>query len=106
MGQLNIRTGMTGTYQIRGNVLEFTVNEIIYRDIDLEIEVSGAFGYSWENYKPNTMTLEKPIIYKFPITAIETKTMTFGKNYELTRNVIKIGGIEYYKMTDDVNDKF
>ncbi|GHT90907.1 hypothetical protein FACS1894140_0400 [Spirochaetia bacterium] len=102
MRQLGIRFGMTGTYLIKGNVLEFTVNKIIYRDFDLEIGVSGASGYSWENSPRNTITLEKPIVYKFPVTAIETKIM----GHEFTRSVIKIGGSEFYKMRDDVNDKF
>jgi hypothetical protein len=104
MRQLPLRVGMTGVYTIKGNVLEFQVNKMIYLMTDSEIEVNGMSGYAWENSKSNTIIFEKPIIYKFPVTVIFSKE--FGKNNELTRETITFGGQEYYKLSDNVNDKF
>jgi hypothetical protein len=103
MRALPLINSMSGTYTIKGNVLEFRVNKVYYGIHHLGIEY-GINGYDWINDETNTITFEKPLVYKFPITSISTKT--FGRDGDLQRESITIGGQNYYKLSDDVNDKF
>jgi hypothetical protein len=104
MRQLPLRVGMTGLYTIKGNVLEFHVNKMFFSVHDSTIEANGVSGYSWENSNQNTITFVKPIIYRFPVSAIFTKN--FGPDDDSTRETITFGGQEYYKMSDNVEDRF
>lgn len=62
-----------GYYEIKGNVLIFFVNKVV------------------SNKK--TELLDDPLVFKFPITKVQT--VVFG-NGELVREMIQIGGFEYF----------
>jgi len=106
MGQLKICHCLIGTYKIKGNVLEYTVNKILYTMHGIDIEYDGSFGSQWEDYVLNTITLSKPMIFKFPISGITTETIKSEWNGTYTKETIGIGGVKYYKMSDNVNEKF
>lgn len=67
-----------GFYEIKGNVLIFFVNKLVTNvNVDL---------------------LDEPLVFKFPITKVQT--VTFG-NGELVREMIQIGGYKYYLYDDN-----
>jgi hypothetical protein len=85
--------GMDGTYSIKGNILEFYIDKII-----TEVRAGNGHGTYDLTYIENTII---PKIYKFPISDIVIND--FG---EFKRETITIGGKNFYKFTDDVNNKF
>jgi hypothetical protein len=93
--------GLNGNYSIKGNVLIYTVSQIYFLVNDSEINYSAGLGYQWGNSAINTLILEKPIVYKFPITSIVTREIYEG----LTRETLRIGR-DFYRMRNNVNDKF
>jgi len=98
MQNMPIASSLNGSYVIRGNVLIYTVTEIgiIMNNADIVYE---PWGYNWESSTGNKLTLEKPIIYRFPVSAIETRS--WGS--DLSRETITIGGRSFYKLSDNVN---
>jgi hypothetical protein len=100
MKNVPIASRLNGSYTIRGNVLIYSVTEIYFVMNNSEI-MQGANGYEWENIEGNKLTLEKPIIFKFPVSNIGTRT--WGS--DLTRETITIGGQDFFKLSDDVNDR-
>jgi hypothetical protein len=89
---------LNGSYVIRGNVLIYSVTEIYFEINNADIRLSPG-GYNWDNSTTNKMTLENPLVYKFPILNIETITWTSG----LSREALTIGGRNFFKFSDDVN---
>jgi len=112
MRNFGIITGMSGTYIIKGNVLIYSVSEIYYSMNGIEIEYTGGFGYQFKESKPNTIKLENPLVFKFPISSITVKEFDNEFKFEpdepekIKRETITIGNKDFYKMRDDVNDKF
>jgi len=102
MRELPIVYCLKGAYIIKGNVLTWSVNEIEYSMTGLELSWSGAFGYEFSNAQKNTIRLEKPVIYKFPVSTI-TKKKIGDKDFETEVTIITIGGHDFYKMSDGVN---
>jgi hypothetical protein len=76
-------SGMAGIYSIKGNVLEFRVDEII---------LPGD----------GNRYLKNPIIYKFPVSNIVVIENSGNSKTE----IITLGGIDFYKFTDDINFTF
>jgi hypothetical protein len=100
MSPLQISYGMNGTYTIKGNVLEYRVTEIYIRNTG---RINDSInGYSWEESGRNTIKFETPIIYKFPVTEIHIREYDFGLKLE----TITIGGINFHRFTNNVNNKF
>ena len=56
----------------------------------------------YDTHCPITWThrLEKPIIFKFPVSAISSIDGGFGQ-----RETINIGGINFYRMSADPNER-
>ena len=105
MSLLPIAKEYNGEYKIKGNVLIFSVNSIVFIDAhpDYEGWKSKSCLEEWgENSRINTMNFAAPLIFKFPVTAIYTEKVYDG----LIRNVIKIGSVEYFKYSADVNHKY
>jgi hypothetical protein len=101
MSKIGIGFGMNGNYTIRGNVLIYSVTQVYFIMNDSEINYSAMSGYQWRNTIQNTFTLEKPIVYKFPVSNIAAREIFKG----LTRETVTIGR-DFFKMRDDINDKF
>ena len=112
MRELNIINGIYGTYTIKGNVLIYSVSEIYYSMNGIEMEYSGAFGYDFKESKRNTIKLENPLVFKFPVSSITVKEFDNKFKFEpeepdkLKLETITIGGKNFYRMSDDVNEKF
>jgi hypothetical protein len=92
---------MNGTYTIKGNVLEYRVTEIYILNTGRIID-DAISGYDWETSGRNTIKFETPIIYKFPITEIHIREYDFGLKHE----TITIGGINFHRFQNNVNNKF
>jgi len=105
MRELDIIRGINGTYTIKGNVLTWYITEIYFIIDCIELDWSGAFGFEFTDTKQNTIRLEKPIVYKFPISNITNKRVVDFWGNEHEKSTITIG-IDFYKMSDDVNNKF
>lgn len=99
MKNMPIASHLNGSYAIRGNVLIYSVTEIYFvmNNGDIKYE---PWGYAWDSSRANKLTLERPIVYKFPISSIETRYWAFSG---LSRETLTIGGQEFYKFSDDVN---
>jgi hypothetical protein len=98
MQNVPIAGHLNGSYAIRGNVLIYSVTEIYFVMNNGDIR-SMTWGYYWDNSTGNKLTLEKPIVYKFPVSNIETVSWTSGLSCE----TLTIGGRNFYKFSDDVN---
>jgi hypothetical protein len=104
MSNLDISYGMNGTYTIKGNVLEYCVTEIFIRNTG-RIIFDPINGYDWDQRGRNTIRFDPPIIYKFPITDIHIRE--YGINgTELKHETIAIGGINFHRFKNNVNNKF
>jgi hypothetical protein len=101
MREMALILGLNGSYIIKGNVLIYSVSQIYIMMNDSEINSNAAFGYQWKNTTYNTLTLETPIVYKFPITNVVTREIFEG----VTREVLIIGR-NFFKMENNVNQKF
>ena len=101
MTPLKISYGMDGTYTIKGNILEYRVTGIYIQNTGGIID-NAITGYSWGQSGENTIKFETPVIYKFPVTGIYIKEYDFG----LKRETITIGGINFHRFTNNVNNKF
>jgi len=99
MQNMPIVTRLNGSYTISGNVLIYSVTEIniIINNADIKMYPGG--WYSWGSSEKNKLTLENPIVYRFPVSNIITKI--FGSDRSL--ETITIGGREFFKFSDNVN---
>jgi len=98
MTNVAIASHLNGSYVIKGNVLIYSVTEIYFELNNGDIR-EQPWGYDWDNSTINKLTLEKPIVYKFPVSNIETMSWTSG----LSRETLTIGGQDFFKFSDDVN---
>ena len=98
MKDIPIASRLNGTYEIRGNVLIYSITEIYFYMNNADIH-GYPWGYSWDNSTENKLTLEKPLVYKFSVSNIVTKYWTSG----LSRETITIGGHDFYKFPDEIN---
>jgi hypothetical protein len=107
MRHVSLIFGTNGSYTIRGNVLIYSVTQMYIIMNNSEI-IYIFFGHQWEDTTLNIITFERPIVFKFPITNIETRSWTYDDSDEIifSRETITIGGRDFFKMRDDVNDKF
>ena len=96
MDGLKLLLNLTGTYSIKGNILEFQVNQIQYTIPGNDVEYNGMMGFEWLNAKTNTISLSAPIILQFPVTNITTRN-------DSAYPIITIGGIDHYRILDNVN---
>jgi hypothetical protein len=98
MTNMAIASRLNGSYVIRGNVLIYSVNEIYFEMNNADI-IYEPWGYTWDKSTINKLTLERPIVYKFPISNIETRFWEFSG---LSRETLTIGGKDFFKFSDDV----
>ena len=105
MRELPIIIGMNGTYTIKGNVLTWSIKEIFYNATNCEIDWNNNSGYEFAKPEKNIIRLEKPIIYKFPISNITDKKIT-DEDVDVTTTTMTIGGHDFYKMSNNVTNKF
>jgi len=89
---------LNGSYVIRGNVLIYSVTEIYFVTNNADIR-AYSWGWSWDDETVNKLTLERPLVYKFPVSNITTTV--FGSERSL--ETLTIGGRNFYKFSDDVN---
>jgi hypothetical protein len=104
--------GMTGSYTIRGNVLIYSVAKVYYvyfiPDV-FSIQQNSHLHMSTNGV--NKITLEKPIVFKFPISKIETlpKEDELFDNYRRGHiyvdkiDTLTIGGQYFFKFPYDVS---
>jgi hypothetical protein len=98
MQNMPIASRLNGSYTIKGNVLIYSVTEIYIVMNNSQI-MEYPWGYSWEDETENKLTLEKPIMFKFPVSNVWTRT--WGSDF--SRETITIGGRDFFKFSDDVN---
>jgi hypothetical protein len=98
MKNMPIASRLNGSYVIKGNVLIYSVTEIYF--ITNNADIRGySWGYSWDNDTENKLTLEKPLVYKFPVSNITTRVFSSERSLE----TLTIGGRDFFKFSDDVN---
>jgi len=97
MQNMPIASRLDGSYVIRGNVLIYSVTEIYFYMNNGDI-TSKYWGLDWVNKTINKLTFERPIVYKFPVSKIETKAFS-----DINRETLTIGGRDFFKFSDDVN---
>jgi hypothetical protein len=105
MQNVAIAHHLNGSYVIRGNVLIYSVTEIYFEMNNADIK-GEPWGYDWDKSTINKLTLERPIVYKFPISDIHTRTITYyGYSSESQESYVTltIGGKDFFKFSDDVN---
>jgi hypothetical protein len=98
MQNMPIASRLNGSYEIKGNVLIYSVTEIYFVMNNADIR-GYSWGDSWVNSTGNKLTLERPLVYKFPISNITTRIWSGGFSLE----TLTIGGREFFKFSDDVN---
>jgi hypothetical protein len=99
MTNMAIASRLNGSYVIRGNVLIYSVTEIYFEMNNADIKYE-PWGYTWDKSTINKLTLERSIVYKFPISNIETRFWEFSG---LSRETLTIGGKDFFKFSDNVN---
>jgi hypothetical protein len=99
MSNMPIASRLNGSYVIKGNVLIYSVTEIYFYMNNGDI-TSKYWGLDWVDKTINKLTLEKPIVFKFPVSKIET---TFWKFREFGFETLTIGGKDFFKFSDDVD---
>lgn len=104
MSELQLIKGLAGTYEIRGNVLIFAVSQIDIYEQDGRFEESGGYGFTWLNPRENTIYFKNPIILRFPVSKIQAVNV-YGIE-DLWRLTVEIGGYTFYKMAEDVGEKY
>jgi hypothetical protein len=97
MQNMPIASHLNGSYEIRGNVLIYSVTEIYFVINNADIR-GYPWGDSWGDSTGNKLTLERPLIYKFPVSNITTRVWN-GSSYE----ILTIGGKDFFKISNDVN---
>jgi hypothetical protein len=98
MTNFPIASKLDGSYTIKGNVLTYSIAEISFDMNDSELR-GYPWGDSWANYTGNKMTFENPIVFKIPISNIESFNYSSGD----TIDSITIGGQRFFKFSNDVN---
>jgi hypothetical protein len=99
MRNMPIASHLNGSYVIKGNVLIYSVTEIYFVMNNADIRGNPSWGYSWDNSTGNKLTLERPLVYKFPVSNITTRVFSSERSLE----TLTIGGQDFYKFSDDVN---
>jgi hypothetical protein len=99
MDGMKLLNGLSGTYSIKGNVLTFIVSRIEYYTHDNDIEDDPIMGLTYSNIKSNTITLSTPLVFKFPVSAINAPKGNDKPPYQF----IVIGGVEHYRVSSDPN---
>lgn len=89
-----------GTYQVKGNVLVFTVDEISYSEAVPEYRrLTDYWDFESMEGRQNTITFSDPLVMKFPIVSFEQdKALPYP---DLVRVCLKLGNVTYYKYTDN-----
>lgn len=112
MRYLPIANEYNGTYEVKGNVLIFYINQIQFNDYLPDYTTIG-YVEMWEaKNNKNTMTFNKPIVLKFPIKNFELgKTITIhnsatNKDSEIIKDYIEMGSYSYYKMRNDPSQRY
>lgn len=99
--------GYSGEYKISGNVLIFYAKKATYLEVVPNYE---EWDPGWEvpfkdwgkGTKMNTIIFEEPLVFKFPLSAVENKAVKFWDE-ELIRNTVTIGSSEAYQILTDPN---
>jgi hypothetical protein len=97
LNYMGLLHSLAGVYSIKGNVLEFRANEISYyipHNFNIKLYASG---YDWDSVTVNRARLEKPIVYKFPISEISTVSVG-DSSRAVERQRVTIGGVHFYKL--------
>ncbi|MDR2730664.1 MAG: YARHG domain-containing protein [Treponema sp.] len=97
MRNIPIASRLDGSYVIKGNVLIYSVTEIYFVMNNADIRRDPG-GYSWDSSTGNKLTLERPLVYKFPVSNITTRVFSSERSLE----ALTIGGRDFYKFSDDV----
>ncbi|MDR0876790.1 MAG: YARHG domain-containing protein [Treponema sp.] len=97
-GYLEVIDSLKGKYELKGNVLQFKVDQIKYfmHGTNVELDVF----YKYENREINTITLEKPMIFNFPVTNITQNKITYDGNQIFEGLQSKIAGARFYKISE------
>jgi len=98
MQNMPIASRLNGSYEIKGNVLIYSVTEIYFVMNNADIR-GYSWGDSWVDSTGNKLTLEKPLVYKFTVSNITTRVWGDG----FSRETLTIGGRAFFKFSDDVN---
>ena len=105
MRELPLIHSFSGRYKVKGNQLILSIYSRNIFKHNNKIIFSGGYGHKWENAKLVIEELPKVKNLKFPISKIQyNKKLRFSKD-EIERIVIKIGGIVFYKMYNDPDEK-
>jgi hypothetical protein len=101
MRELRLLQDISGTYEIKGNVLEFQITNITFYIHNSIFEVSFA-GNQWKDMKAMEATFNGPIIYKLPITVpVEEPVIDHSRVHNRDKlDVIRIGNVPYYRIPD------
>ena len=97
MTNFPIGVSLNGSYSISGNVLIYTVTEISI-NTNNSVPARYPWGYSWGSITENKLTFNEPIIFRFPVTNIES--FNFDNR---TLKTITIGGTRFFRLSGDVN---
>lgn len=101
-----------GSYEIKGNVLIFYVNEILYNDITIDYKLyTNTRLDDSTSYQKNRIIFDKPEIYKFPIIEFDTKKTIYRKAQNSDTPIFQnayfeLGSNSYYRVTNDTNQKY
>lgn len=104
MKNLKVFGKLKGEYKIAGNVLIFSVKQIAFVEAvpNYEEWIPG-----WEEYKDwgkgtedNVVTFNKPLVFKFPISAVEEKTLQVW-DYEIKEMTVTIGDNEFFLIREE-----
>jgi hypothetical protein len=98
MQNLHVVKCLIGSYSIKGNVLVFSVSELVFIKNNSDIVLYPG-GYEWGESAENRMTFGVPLVFRFPVSKITTREWNSG----LIREVLTIGGQEFFKFSSDVN---
>jgi len=102
--------GMIGSYTIKGNVLIYSVTEVYYVHFIPDVfSIQSDKNLYMSTNGVNKITLEKPIVFKFPISNIETlsKENELFDNYDRQNiysdeiDTLTIGGQYFFKFPYD-----
>lgn len=107
MDDMTILHGVTGAYSIKKSMLEFRVNEIMYW-MPLTFNVIDHSGYiSWDSVTVNKIRLERPFVYRFPVSDISTVSVSidpYSDDMEQMQKVT-IGEQSFYRVRKDPDRK-
>lgn len=99
MTQLRIAREYVGTYEIKGNMLVFSVNSVVYNMPTANLE-DGAGRLYFANVEKNTATFEKPIVLRFPLSNLENINVSPEGRAPYYKDTFSIGTKKYFKCGD------